>query len=379
MNVLYILNNRFPTIKAHGLQVAKTCESFQKNGAEVELIIPIRNSQKEIRGISIEKLYGIKTPFKIRRLPSFDFAGMYLNSRFLFLLQQVVFAIVASISIVGKKGIVYSRDPFTLYVLSFFRKDIFWEIHRMPENIQSRVYRRLLPRLSGMIAISNGLKKSLSTHIDPSKIIVAHDGFDPEQFVGLPDRSTLRSKLGLPQDKTIVMYVGHLFEWKGADTFVAAVQHLPETILSVVGGGTKDDVAQLQQQDISGKVRFEGFIPFQMLPEYLAAADLLVLPNKKDGGVSEFYTSPLKLFAYMASGKAIIASDLPSLKEVLNDTNALFFKPNDPESLKQHILVLAGDAGKMQQLGVKAQADVAKYSWAHRGKEILSFISSTIL
>lgn len=381
MDILYVLNNRFPTIKAYGLQVAKTCEGLKKAGARVRLIVPIRKRHREIKGIDPFTLYGVKERFRIIKLPSLDFSWLHLDNKFFFFVQQTTFAALAMLYIIfsGKRGTLYSRDQFALYILSFIRGGSFWEVHTFPEHIRSGLYKRLLQKLSGIVVISEGLKrKFLEAGYPSEKILVAPDAIDQEEFE-IPETSEqARDKLNLPLDKKIVMYVGHLFEWKGADVLVKAAAHLGPDVRVVVGGGTEQDVARLKKMDHSGKVRFEGFVQFYDLPLYLRAADILVLPNKKDGDISEFYTSPLKLFAYMAAGKPIIASDLPSLREVVNEESVFFVRPNDPEALANEIAEVLGNPSEADRRAANARRAVEPHSWKQRGERIKEFIEQWV-
>lgn len=379
MDIFYVLNSRFPTIKAYGLQVAKTCESFKGAGARVRLIVPIRKRHREIAGKDTFALYGIRDRFRMIRLLSLDFSWLGWDNRWFFALQQATFALLAAayLLVSGKRGVVYSRDQFSLYILSFVRRGLFWEVHTFPEHIGSRLYRRLLAKVSGIIVISEGLKKKFVEKGYPAaKILVAPDAIDPAEFDIPESQEEARVKLGLPTDRKIAMYVGHLFEWKGADMLVAAAQSLGPDIQVVVGGGTEQDVAKLRSMDHAGKVRFEGFIEFSRLPLYLRAADILILPNKKDGGISEFYTSPLKLFAYMAAGKPIIASDLPSLREVISEETAFFVEPNSPDALASAIGEVLADPAQAGRRAHAAREAAQSYSWARRGAIIRDFIQS---
>lgn len=87
-----------------------------------------------------------------------------------------------------------------------------------------------------------------------------------------------------------------------------------------------------------------------------------------------FMLPPLKLFEYMASGRPIIASDLPALREVLNDKNALFFKPSDASDLARVIKMLISSQTLGYHLSQQALADVKEYTWDKRAKKILEFI-----
>jgi glycosyltransferase involved in cell wall biosynthesis len=102
----------------------------------------------------------------------------------------------------------------------------------------------------------------------------------------------------------------------------------------------------------------------------LVSADILALPNPASA-ISNHATSPLKLFEYMAAGRAIVASDLPSIREVLNhDTNALLVAPGDPAALAAAIRRLATDAALRGRLGAAARSAVLDYSWSRRAERL---------
>jgi len=378
MNIYYILNNRYPTVKAYGLQVAKMCEAFKGQDARVRLIVPMRKRHREIKNINHFELYNIKDKFRLVRLPSLDFSFIGLNYRPLFILQQALFGLMALLFIVRKNGIVYSRDPFSLYLASFFSKKIFWEVHRFPENLNSRLYKRLLRKVSGLVVITDGLKNEFINSGYPSdKILVAPDGVSTQEFEDKLSTVELREKLSLPQDKKIVMYVGHLYSWKGDDTLVRASHDLSQEYQVVIAGGLDEDIMRLKKIDKKQKVLFTGFIKFNVASEYIQAADILVLPNIKDDGLSEKYTSPLKLFQYMAAGRPIVASDLPSLREILNEGNALFFEPGNTDSLEESISRLE-DENLSSKIAYRARQDVVEYSWDKRAEKIINFINLKI-
>ena len=381
MDIFYILNSRFPTIKAYGLQVAKTCEGLKNSGASVRLIVPVRKRHREIKGISPFKLYGIKDQFRLIKLPSLDFSWLHLDNKFFFVLQQTTFALLALAYMIfsGKRGIIYSRDQFSLFILSFFRKNLFWEVHTFPEHITSRFYGRLLNKLSGIVVISKGLKnKFIESGYSAEKVLLAPDAIDLDEF-NIPETyEQAKTKLHFPSDKKIVLYVGHLFEWKGADVLVGAARFTNPDVQIVIGGGTEQDVANLKKMDQTDRVRFEGFVKFYDLPLYLRAADVLVLPNKKDNGISEFYTSPLKLFAYMASGKPIISSDLPSLRELVDEESVFFVESNNPQALAEAISNVFGNPSEAERRAHKALELVASHSWRNRGGRILNFVQQRI-
>jgi glycosyltransferase involved in cell wall biosynthesis len=111
------------------------------------------------------------------------------------------------------------------------------------------------------------------------------------------------------------------------------------------------------------------------LPRYLKAADVAVLPNTAREEISRICTSPLKLFAYMASGAPLVASDVPALREVISERSAVFVAPDDPAALAGGIRALAEDPARAAALAAVAKEDARQYTWEKRAERILSFIA----
>src|SRR3989344_3082477 len=116
-----------------------------------------------------------------------------------------------------------------------------------------------------------------------------------------------------------------------------------------------------------------GHKPHQEIPSYLKAADVLALPNSAKDKIY-LNTSPVKLFEYMASGCPIVASNLPSIAEVLNYQNSVLVNPDDAGDLARGIEKILNEPNLGQQLSKRALEDVKNYTWEHRAKKILLFI-----
>jgi glycosyltransferase involved in cell wall biosynthesis len=176
-----------------------------------------------------------------------------------------------------------------------------------------------------------------------------------------------------------VAYTGHLYAWKGAHTLARAAGLLPPDVRVCIVGGTPADVEAFRRflaQNELQRVRLVGYVPPGEVPLWLAAADVLALPNSAGEAISARYTSPLKLFEYMAAGRGIVASDLPSLREVLEDgANARLVAPDSPADLARGLLELLDDPALAERLGARAQADVAGRTWDSRARAVLDFIA----
>ena len=364
MKILYVANVRMPTEKAHGLQIVKTCEAFADLHHSVELLVPRRRN-----AITDDpfRYYEARSNFSIRYIWCLDLVRW---GKIGFLVQYMTFSImVAFARKIRSADVLYGRDELTLMIASFFsRVPIIWESHVGAWNIAAR-YITKHSRI--IIVISQGLKNFYADRgVDADRIVIAHDGIDLAQFAEPISQEAARSRLGLPLDKKIVMYIGRLDGWKGADTFCAAGERMETGALAVVIGGESDQVAVFKRR--YPRVVFLGFRPYRELANNQSAADVLVLPNTSSDVISSHYTSPLKLFSYMTSGRPIIASDLPSIREVLSEESAVFVRPDNPESLADAITTLLADPACSTRLAGQAQIDVRDYTWRHRAERILA-------
>ena len=386
MRIFYIANARIPTEKAHGIQIAQMLKAFanfqfpisnfQTNSKfkisnskiEVELIIPRRfNKIKE----DIFDYYGIEKVFKVTKLPCLDLIPLGIP-KIGFWIQAVSFGFAAAVYLLIKskpEDIIYSRDEFSLWFFSFLRRNLFWEAHTFPGSPQK--YQRILKKINGLVAISHGLKKSFQTvGMAEEKILVAPDAVDLARFAISESLQECRKKLGLPQDKKIVLYTGHLYGWKGVDTLIQASKLFNEDTLVYLVGGTEEDVASYKL------VTFVGHKPHKEIPFWLKAADVLVLPNSAKEKISAVYTSPLKLFEYMAAGKPIVASDLPALREILNENAAVLVEPDNPEALAKGIEKVLKDGVLAGKIAQNAAEEAKNYTWEKRAQNILTFLSN---
>jgi glycosyltransferase involved in cell wall biosynthesis len=205
--------------------------------------------------------------------------------------------------------------------------------------------------------------------------VIAPDGVDYERYAMLTDARSARQILGLPEAPT-VLCTGHLYEGRGADLFLRLAEKFPEVSFVWVGGRPVD-VETWKGRAVSIKnVTFTGFVPNERIPLYQAAGDVLLMPYGRSvatssGGNTAAVASPMKMFEYMAAGRAILTSDLPVLREVLDDSIAVFCPPDDETAWASALGGLLADDGRRKILGQNAFHAVQAYSWAERATRVL--------
>jgi glycosyltransferase involved in cell wall biosynthesis len=380
MKIIYLANARIPTEKAHGLQIMKMADAFKGQGIDLELVVAKRiNNQMET--VDPFAYYCLSNRFLIKKIWLWDLVDWeWLPRKIAVFLQNFSFAISAFIYLVAKKvDWIYSRDAISLFFLCFFKKNLVLELHNFPRS-KIMIYQLIFKRVEKIVVLTSYLKQLIiELGISENKILVCPDGVDLKDYDLPLDREQCRRQLGLPSDKNIILYSGHLFAWKGVYTLAASAKYLTDKELIVMVGGMSYDRQKLNQFIQNESLKNILLIDHQMpkqIPYYLKAADILVLPNSRGKKISEYYTSPMKLFEYLASGKPIIASDLPSLREVLNDKNSLLIAPDQPSVLAEAIKKIIADQTRAKALASQALTEAEQYSWQNRVTKILKFISN---
>lgn len=376
MKIAYVANVRLPTERAHGLQIMKMCEALSLGGAEVRLITP---SKKDRDGLGDPFLYyGVKKNFSIEQVRSFDFLRWGSTSGALgYFLDLASF--ISSLffrlffTSMPRDMIIYARDPVLLLPFLWKANMKALEIHNIPKA-KSFVF--LVKKADRVFVLNRFLKDELiRIGVKSEKIAIVPDAVDLREFDIAISKEEARREVGLPLDKRIIMYTGHLYSWKGAETLAEAALDFGEDYLFVFLGGVDKELEDFKKRFGENKnILVLPFMPRKAVPLYLKAADVLVLPNSAKEKISSHYTSPMKLFEYMASGRPIVASDLPSLREVLKENNCFFAEADNSESFSSTIKRVFFEAENADSRAEKARKDVQNYTWEKRVSLVLQTI-----
>ena len=373
MKILYLSNSIIPSRSANSIHVMKMCNALSKNKHQVTLIAPSRENYYENNINNIFSFYGVKKSFEVKKLWYPDIRGgvlFYILSIFVYLILNRQFEVV------------YSRFLHGCYVALFAGNEVYFEAHTpiyKESFINSVVFKRIIKskKFKKLIVISNALKKKYlkKKFLSKDLIQVAHDGADKRKKI-----NKKKKLLGI-EGKLKIGYVGHLYKGKGIEIIESVSNKLNDTVEFHVIGGTEQDLEYWKKRINKKNVFFYGFVPPKNVSKYIDAIDICILPNQKivyaygtnkNGfNISEF-TSPLKLFEYMAHKKAIISSNLPVLKEVLNKKNSILVDYSNINGWINSIKKLQ-DPKRRKKLGNQAFKDLDKYSWITRANNILKF------
>ena len=391
--VIYIANARLPTEKAHGYQICKMCEAFAHNGVKVQLWHPSRHqSDAKLRNQTGFDYYGIPPIFQIKTLPNWDVVRLNClvpDNWFMpiFFAHGLVWGRYAARAAAAENADVYfTRESATAYWLIRLGLPTVYEAHVVPKRAQRGILRRIArdPALRLVVVLTSFIKgEFVKMGFPREKIAVAPDGVDLSLFEELPSRAWCRGRFDLPANRPIIGYIGRFRAMemeKGVPTLINAMKYLHaingrEPLLLCVGGPMDPVPSYLELARRHGlaesRLRFVDRVSTREVPLWMRACDVVTIP----WGWNEFsayYTSPLKLFEYMAAGVPMLASDLPALREVLrNEENALLVAPGDPQQLSAGIVRLTTDATLSERLARCASQEVRRYSWEGRARQIL--------
>jgi glycosyltransferase involved in cell wall biosynthesis len=235
-----------------------------------------------------------------------------------------------------------------------------------------------------IVVVSNPLKRQLiQAGVPEEKILVNPNAVDPKSFHPDCGGAKLRHELGLRPQDIAVCFVGTFSYWHGVAVLEQAIRSMLEAAMPVpvkfvlVGDGPLAPQLRnaLEPYTRKGLVIFTGTIPHTSVREYLDAADILVSPHVPLPDGKPFFGSPTKLFEYMAMSKAIAASALDQIADVLeHGRTALLLKPGDPADLAQAIQRLVADVQLRIELGRNARQSVlARHTWRQNARRVLAY------
>lgn len=383
MTILYPSDIRLPLERANGIQTMETCAALAARGHDVHLLV---RPDTHVPPREPLAYYGLPPAPRLRvaRAPVFGPPAVRRAGY----LARALPAVLA-----GRRwDVVLTRDlglaDVALRFPAWSRPPVVYESHghaptraemlprmvpdgrgagRLKINRLQRRERRVWRAAEGYVTITGVHAAELRDRFGPRpRVAVAPSGV---RLAGPPTYAAPR-RTGPP----VVAYAGHFYAWKGADVLVEALALLPGVRGLFIGGlpGESDGArlrARTRDRGLAGRVTFTGLVPPPEVAGLLSGADVLVLPTVDTPYAR--YTSPLKLFEYMAAGRPVVASDLPPLREVVEHGRTAFLvPPGDPQALAAGVRTLLDDPAAAQRMARAALDRVADYSWERRAERL---------
>lgn len=364
-----LFHGRFPSEKAAALFAAENAKSMSKYSA-VTIVVPSRTGTNAEQA---RTAYGLPKTVEIRIVHTPDLFRLPVLRHIAFRTSLITFTyqVYRLLQREGEeKDAVFANDLMCGIAASYTKCRLVYEVHDYPERWKL-FYRNLFKRTYLVIATNQWKYDELKREfqIPDHRLLMLRNGVDVEAFLTNRSKEECRTQLGIPANEQIVVYTGHLYSWKGVDTLAAAMEHLSDIECYFVGG-TESDVKRCEGIYKASNLHFVGHRPHNEMPIWQRAADALILPNTAKEEIANRYTSPMKLFEYMASGRPIVASRIPSISEVLTDDTAYLVEADSPSSLAEGIRQTIEDRESACMRGENAQGEVRKYSWNERANRL---------
>ena len=375
MRLAVSATSRIPSETANSIQVLMACQGLADAGHELTLAFP-GTVTPDFDAIRAQ--YGLHcAAFPISAVPSvralrrLDFcaralisgARMRPDAIYTWTLQLAAIAV---------------RRPFS-------RVPVIYEAHDLPSGRFGAFWTRRFiasgrPKLLVFItqALEARFRERFPT-LAEAESVVAPNGINLQDYSALPPKGEARRRMGFPPDRKVISCSGHLYAGRGVPLFLDLAADFPEADFYWFGGTAESVRAYRETAAARGlsNVRFTGFIPKRDLPLAQAASDILLMPYGRaiagsSGGNSAAICSPMKMFEYMAARRPIVTSDLPVLREVLDDRSARFCEPEERESWRAALKRLLDDEPLGEALAEAAFAKVQDLSWESRARRILA-------
>jgi len=347
LRVHVVVNARFPTKKAYGIQIAKMCEALAAAGADITLVIP----RTRASAASAKEMYGLQADINTVRLPALD---LYGSSRAGFVISSLVFMKMSFIYLAwlrmrGRLGLIYTVDMDT-FSYSFLPM-IGPTVAEMHSPKRSTLWSRFFFKRARVIATNPLIAQEFKTTFG-IECLVEPNGVD-EPFFNLSGQGGG------------ALYVGRLYKWKGLEVLPAA-QEASGIPFQILGGSREEFEAVFGP---AGNLQFAS-AELSEVPQWLARADVLLLVGTGKNQESNRYTAPMKVFEYLATGKPIAASETEALKSLVPAHLVHYCTPDDPQALAHAVHAALADTGGAHE----RMAFAREHTWARRAARVLEFM-----
>jgi len=374
MKIALITNSRIPSLTANSIQAMKVAQALIQLGHGVQMFAP-----REVQTVGATSLSPLQDHYGLRLVPEVELLPSITG------LKRLDFIIHAQRA-ATKFGadLIYTWLPQSATLGLWMKYPVVLEMHADVTGLMGAWWLRQFWRAKGKkkmtvttSALKRALERSAGFPFGNDAVVSAPNGVELERYEDLPSPAEARRQLNLPDGLT-VGFTGHIYPGRGADLLFELAKQMPHINFLWVGG-TPELVSFWRsklEEARATNVTMTGFVEHSRIPLYQAAADVLLMPYSRTISASSGQDiaeviNPMKMFEYMASGRVVVTADLPVIREVLNETSAIFCKPNEIGDWRLAIEALLADESSRIALGAQARKDVERFSWVKREERVL--------
>lgn len=377
LRILYAWDRLLPTTATDAEQATSTMTALARRGHEVTVLLPRALTG---RGISADEL---RAEYKVRGALSVRHVAVPLVSQIA--VRKFWYAgYVAAGGALPAHDFVYTRNSATFMALITRGVPTLYDTHRAwPDHLPPTkpLFRAAMQRdnFVGAVFHSEFARSSyLRLGIDSARLRTVHNGYDPARFQSGLSSAEARRKLDLPLDRKLVVYTGHISALKGLDTLLGMASRCPDALFLLVGSEGDGLVERAARKH--DNVRVLPWQPYHVAAQYMVSADVLVLPPSSVGlKVAGHTVLPMKLFGYLAAGRAVLAPATPDLRELLrDDENAVLVAPGELSPAADALRSLLADEGRRTRLAEAARRTGEALTWDARAEKIERFVAERL-
>jgi len=365
-HIAYLSIARVPSRTANSIHVMRMCHALAKQGYSITLYAPLFSaSEYEKLNRSVFDYYGVSENFTIKQFKWFPFKG-----------RSTIYSTLVFLHVrYSRTDLVYARDLKSGVFCAKQGLPVVYEAHS-PISIDNKLFGSLIASMNfrRLVVISDALRKIFeNTYPQLSgKILVAHDAADIDECdITKDNQLSERLRIG---------YVGHLYRGRGIDLIIDLAERCPWADFEIVGGMESDIDHWKEHSEKRDNIHFHGHLPYNQAANIRQHCDILLAPFTRKlevsggGADTSGWMSPMKIFEYMAAGKAILCSDLPVLREVLeHEETALFCEAENVDEWQRALERLRDDKVLMKSIGQQARDKLEKYhTWYSRAATVIA-------
>lgn len=378
MRIAYLFDRPLPATETDSEQAVKTVAAMARRGVEVILVLPRHPRRVPPTVEELRDYYQVEGAFEVEYLPAPLLR--WQDPRKLDHARRALGTSRAA----GSADLVYTRNFPTLFGAALGSRPFAYETYRPwfdqfpPLRLPFRAAMRRPGFLGAILHSRFARDRYEALGVDPSRLLVAHNGYDPRAFAHRLEAHEARRQLGLPSDRPLVVYTGHINATKGLDAVLSMARRVRGARFVLVGSEGDGLIERMSRgQD---NITLVPWQKFDAVVRYLFAADVLLLPPssvplKLVGNT----VLPMKVFLYLAAGRPILAPDGPDLKEILTDgVNAALVPPGDAGAAATVLRRLLDDGELRERISRGAVATSEGLTWDARAAKIERFLQERL-